>query len=178
MEESVNERLGEYLHELARGEMQALEEIYKILNKVFYSTANIYYPQKADIEDAVSDFLEKLVDIAHKFRNNDNAYAWITKSYDRFLLNKVKHDKVELRYLSELANNLIVEENSRNDVYYTNYLFARELFSGLSGYEQKLVRYKYYLGYTLDELAELFNKPRTTLQYQLSKIAEKLRKNK
>ena len=45
--------------------------------KILYSVGNIYYKQKADIEDAIQDLLIELYNKAKKFRVNKNACAWI-----------------------------------------------------------------------------------------------------
>ena len=77
MDENTNLALGEFIFKLAKGNIDALENIYLIMAKILYSVGNIYYKQKADIEDAIQDLLIELYNKAKKFRVNKNACAWI-----------------------------------------------------------------------------------------------------
>ena len=95
MNEEENKRLGKLIFELARGDISALEEIYRIIYKILYAVGNIYYSQRADIEDAIHDLMLLLYTKANKFKFNKNACAWIIKLYQNMILRKLEHRKVE-----------------------------------------------------------------------------------
>lgn len=57
MNEEDNKRLGRLIFALACGNISVLDEIYQMLAKLLYAVGNIYYSQRADIEDAIQDLL-------------------------------------------------------------------------------------------------------------------------
>lgn len=81
MDQETNNKLGELIIALARGDMLALDEIYKIMGKLLYSIGFKYFTGQADVEDAIEHFLEKLIKKAKKFKENKNAYAWLCTVY-------------------------------------------------------------------------------------------------
>lgn len=73
MNEEANKRLGNLIFSLAHGNIAALADIYMLMVKILYAVGNIYFTQRADIEDAIQDLLILLYDNAHKFKRNKNA---------------------------------------------------------------------------------------------------------
>lgn len=76
MNEEDNKRLGRLIFALACGNISVLDEIYQMLAKLLYAVGNIYYSQRADIEDSkglpqffVSDIMEE--DVACPFGLED-----------------------------------------------------------------------------------------------------------
>ena len=76
MNEEDNKRLGRLIFALACGNISVLDEIYQMLAKLLYAVGNIYYSQRADIEDAIQDLLILLYQNARKCKENKNACAW------------------------------------------------------------------------------------------------------
>lgn len=68
MDQETNNKLGELIIALARGDMLALDEIYKIMGKLLYSIGFRYFTGQADVEDAIEHFLEKLIKKAKSSR--------------------------------------------------------------------------------------------------------------
>ena len=98
MDQETNNKLGELIIALARGDMLALDEIYKIMGKLLYSIGFKYFTGKADVEDAIEHFLEKLIKKAKKFKENKNAYAWVCIVYRNAIYNTYGHRKVESNF--------------------------------------------------------------------------------
>lgn len=133
MDEKTNLALGEYIFKLAKGNIDALENIYLIMAKILYSVGNIYYKQKADIEDAIQDLLIELYNKAKKFRANKNACAWIVRIYENLILNKLKHYSKEEKYITDKIVALQIEYKVEDDKFLYNYMFVNEIFSKIRG---------------------------------------------
>ena len=67
MNEEDNKRLGLLIFALARGDVSVLEDIYLLMVKILYAIGNIYFNQKADIEDVIQDsrYYNKILLINH-----------------------------------------------------------------------------------------------------------------
>ena len=116
MNEEANKRLGNLIFSLAHGNIAALADIYMLMVKILYAVGNIYFTQRADIEDAIQDLLILLYDNAHKFKRNKNACAWIIKLYQNMIYKNLKKRKSEDNYISEqiqLQNITSLEDNSK-----------------------------------------------------------------
>lgn len=176
MNEEDNKRLGLLIFALARGDVSVLEDIYLLMVKILYAIGNIYFTQRADIEDAIQDLLILLYDNAHKFKRNKNACAWIIKLYQNMIYKNLKKRKSEDNYISEqiqLQNITSLEDNSK---YIENYLFFNEIFDKLDKYEQDLVIYRCVGKCSIKEVADIMRKPKSTVESQLKKLEEFIKK--
>ena len=175
MNEEANKRLGNLIFSLAHGNIAALADIYMLMVKILYAVGNIYFTQRADIEDAIQDLLILLYDNAHKFKRNKNACAWIIKLYQNMIYKNLKKRKSEDNYISEqiqLQNITSLEDNSK---YIENYLFFNEIFDKLDKYEQDLVIYRCVGKCSIKEVTDILGKPKSTVESQLKKLENKIK---
>lgn len=175
MNEEDNKRLGNLIFALARGEVSALEDIYLLMVRILYSIGNIYFNQKADIEDAIQDLLVLLFDNARKFRNNKNACAWVIKLYQNMIFKHLKKKQSEDNYISEQVQLQNISAQEDNSKYIENHLFLNELFSKLNKYEQDLVIYRYISKCSIKEVADILGKPKSTVESQLKNLENKIK---
>lgn len=175
MDEKTNKTLGEYIFQLAKGNIKVLENIYLIIAKILYSVGNIYFSQKADIEDAIQDLLIVLYYKAHKFRENRNACAWVVKIYQNLILNKLKHRMKENDFISDRIEKLQLEVNQSDEKFIENHLFVKELFGNLTRQEQQLIIYRFWCNCSLSEISIILKKPKSTIESQIKKIEEKVK---
>ena len=174
MNEENKLRLGYLIIDLAKGNGNALSEIYNLMGRVLYAIGNTYFYNYEDVTDSVENLLLSLFEKSKKFKNNDNAYAWIIRIYTNSLLNAKKHNKIEERALRDYAEKL-KQENRPLDEYLSTYLYTRDIMGRLTPYERKLAFRRFYCGFSLEEIAKDFNKAKSTIQYQIDKIEEKLK---
>lgn len=172
MDEKTNKRLGELIFELARGNINVLSEIYTIMCKILYSIGNIYYNQKADIEDAIQNLLITLYYRAKKFKKNTNACAWIIKIYQNSIKNHLLYIKREEEYLEVAVDNAAPAEDEK---YLENHLFISEIFGKLTEYERDLIIYRYWCKCSIKEVADICQKPKSTIETHLNKLEEKIK---
>lgn len=174
MNEEENKRLGKLIFKLARGDISALEEIYLIVYKILYAVGNIYYSQRADIEDAIHDLMLLLYTKASKFKFNKNACAWIIKLYQNMILRKLEHRRVEENNIDRNVDDTALSHNG-DETYIENYLFYKELFSHLTEYEKELALYRYIGKCSIKDIADIIHKPKSTVESQLQKLENKLK---
>lgn len=174
MNEENKLRLGYLILELAKGNTDTLVEIYTLMGRVLYAIGNTYFYDEEDVKDSVQNLLLGLFEKSKKFRSNDNAYAWIIRIYVNSLLNLKKRNKIEERILKDYAEKL--KRQSRPlDEYLSTYLYTRDIMGRLTPYERKLAFMRFYCGFSLDEIAKDLHKSKSTIQYRIYKIEEKLR---
>lgn len=176
MDKETNKRLGELIFELAKGNIGALAEIYSVMGRILYAVGNIYLSQKADIEDEIQNLLIKLCEVAHKFKKNAYACAWIIKIYKNSIKNRIRKEKREIDNKAKALESIQLSQENADDSYLENHLFYRDILNGLSGYEQKLLIDRYICKYSIGEIAELYKKPKSTMEYQLTKLEEKVKR--
>lgn len=176
MNEEENKRLGQLIFALARGEVSALESIYTMMAKLLYAIGNVHFKQKADIEDAIHDLLILLYHNAHKFRKNKNACAWIIKMFQNSIRSRLRRCQTEAEYLAAQAQSEAIRERKDESKYIENHLFIRQIFEKLTKYEQELVIYRYWGDLSIREVADILEKPKSTVESQLKNLQEKIRK--
>lgn len=169
MEYISNEELCKLIRDVANGDMNALSEIYLKTGKSLSSVARIYLKRKQDVEDALQDMMITVVKNAKKFSYDKNAFAWLVQIMRNSLRNKLRHDKIIKMepledYIAATEDNI----DAKIEVY--------EIMRKLTNYEQDLIIYKYWSGMSLAEIGAVLHKPKTTIQYQLKILEEKIRK--
>lgn len=175
MEEALEKRLGELLLQLKSGDLSVLAEIDVIIGKRLRAYANIYYLQQADIDDAVQSLLCKLKDLVKSYRENKHAYSWIVKIFKNSILSRLRREKYEKKYLKMLESDRIIRESNLSDKYISNYLFFTELMTKLNKREQQLVKMLYLLDMSYAEIARELHIPKSTAEYQITKLKDKLK---
>lgn len=173
MDEETKLRLGDLIIDLAKGNSDALQGIYDLMGRVLYAIGNTYFYSREDVKDAVHNFLLSLYEKSKSFKSNRNAYAWIIRLYVNSLLNIKKRNKTEERILKDYAEKM-KRDDQPFDEYLSRYLYTQEVMGKLTSYERKLVFSRFYCGFSLEEIAKDFHKPKSTIQYQIDKIEEKL----
>ena len=123
MNEEDNKRLGLLIFALARGDVSVLEDIYLLMVKILYAIGNIYFNQKADIEDVIQDFLILLYEKAGKFKHNKNACAWLIKLYQNLIYRKLENRRREEKYLSSQMQLQELAGQEDSSVYIENHIF-------------------------------------------------------
>lgn len=176
MDISSNERLGNYILQLAKGDTSTLTEIYQLTAKTLYRIANSWAFKCADVEDSVYEFIEYLCKIAKKFNKNENALAWLCKSFINLLKNKHKRENIEKDYLEKECDKLMSAQKYQAAEYIINHVLLNEIIAILDKYEQNLYFYRFTCDLSLNEIATELGKPKSTVQYQIDCLEAKIKK--
>ncbi len=168
MNESENIELGELIIAITKGDKDAIGEIFKRCGKAMKAVAKAYLRSDADAEDVVQDCLITIVTKANKFRENKNAKSWINTIVMNAAKNKIGYYKRRGESDLEVARGIGAELDE-------NGLIVSEIFSQLTAKEKSLVIYKYWYKCTVAEMAAIMRRSKSTIQYQLNKLEEKLK---
>lgn len=171
MDEEKNEILCHLINELAKGNSDALGEIYKILGKNLFLVANKYFNNKHDVEDAVQSFCFNLYKKSKKFKYSKNAYAWLICVFKNEIKNKLKQKSKELPILNEIE----YSASESTPDYLDNYVFIHDILNSLDSFERKIVEMRFIEGHNLDYIAKKLHKSESTIRYHIEKIRTKIK---
>lgn len=174
MNESENKRLGELIIELAHGKCEILTDIAYRVEKILRSIGVFYYSNSADVDDAIQNLYVRLYYKAKDFRENTNACAWVIKLFENSIKSQLKKNKRDRQVLDEFVS--IHAENSLFDEReIERHLFLKSIFDRLTAAEQDLIKYYFWCGFSVREVADILHKPKSTIEYQIEKLKEKIK---
>ncbi len=179
MDLEENLKLGELIIQLADGNKSerndASVKIYGMISKILYFVGNTYYNNKEDIEDSIQTLMLDLFVKAKKYVKNENACGWLMRIYRNSFINFEKRRIREREYYKQQVE-ILRSNNSDFSGYYEKYLLLNYVISSLTDYERELFYRKYLYGYSINEIAQEFHIPKSTLQYRLEQLEIKIRK--
>lgn len=175
MTEEENKQLGKLIFEVAKNNKDLLVDIYDRIKGILYSVGNTYYSNLEDLKDSIQDLLEQILKKAKKFRKNANACAWIMKIYKNSFINFDRHEKVEREYLEKLIEQVRSSYLSSDD-YFSRYVFYNYILDNLNKFERKLFYYRFLCQLSINDVANILGKPKSTIQYRITQLEQKIRK--
>ena len=175
MDEEENKILGELLFNLAQGNTDALEGIAKRVEPILLAIGSRDYYNYADAEDVVHKLYEKLVDNAWKFKENTNACAWIITLFKNLVKADLRKRKRENKLINDYAALDLEQRTNYDEAYIERHLFFKEISEQLTKEELDLIEYRYWSKATVREIASILHKPKSTVEYKLKKLEEKLK---
>lgn len=175
MTEEENKQLGKLIFEVAKNNKDLLVDIYDRIKGILYSVGNTYYSNLEDLKDSIQDLLEQILKKAKKFRKNANACAWIMKIYKNSFINFDRHEKVEREYLEKLIEQVRSSYLSSDD-YFSRYVFYNYILDNLNKAERKLFYYRFLCQLSINDVANILGKPKSTIQYRITQLEQKIRK--
>ena len=168
MEQSQNYKLGELILSIEEGNVAAISEIYTLVGKAMLATAYSYVRNIADAEDVVQDALVKIVERASKFHTNKNASAWINTIVSNIAKNKLgyyqRRKEVNIEKTKELTTN--PDEFG---------IIVNEIFDILTEKERQYIIYRFWYDCSFSEMAKIFHRSKTNVNYRFNKIIEKIK---
>lgn len=164
----INHKLGELIVAISRGEIAAISELYSIIGKAMKATAYSYLRNIADAEDVVQDALVKIVSNALKFRTNKNACAWIHTIVSNIAKNKIGYYQRRRETSLDYAKELTTKPDEFG-------IIVNEIFDILTEKERQYIIYRFWYECSFSEMAKIFHKSKTNINYRFNKIIEKIK---
>ncbi|MGN0334748.1 MAG: RNA polymerase sigma factor [Lachnospiraceae bacterium] len=148
--------------------MERFMELYESVYRDLYHLAFYYMGNQQDAEDAVSETVLKAYENFGTLRNEKAFKAWIF----RILVNQCK---------SQLSKNSVkgTMELMEEPVYHpelADLMITRDLLSGLSQEERKIVTLSVFGGYKGAEIARILNRRHSTIRSRYRRALKKLEK--
>lgn len=168
MEQNQNYKLGELILSIKEGNVKAISDIYQMVGKAMIATAYSYVRNTVDAEDIVQDALVKIVERASEFHTNKNAKAWINTIVSNTAKNKIGYIQRRKEVDIEKAQNLTTKPDEYG-------IIVNEIFDLLTEKERQYIIYKFWYDCSFSEMAKIFHKSKTNVNYRFNKIIEKIK---
>ena len=160
MDEESNQRLGEWIVQLANGNCFVLEKIALLLERILIAVGNSYYDHREDVEDAIQNLYVTLYEKAKFFKRNTNAYAWVLRIFENSIKTNLRKRKREDKFLQEEISDLKAATYVLDEKYIDNHLFLRGIFDKLNEEEQKIVIYYHCVSVRSAKWRKYYTNPR------------------
>lgn len=166
-------QLNRLILRLKDGNASALGEIYALMGRRMVALARGIVGTQADAEDVVSDSLVKLVRAASSFRE-DNGYGFIMRIVRNtaldFLRRKKRTAAEDIDACFSLSDGRYSPEG-REDA-----ILLEQAVKRLPPLEKKMIYYRYWLDFTVREIAREENMSRSSVERAVTRAEEMLKK--
>lgn len=173
MTDQERRQINTLIVQISQGNVFALEGLSRLVSGRMLSVAMSVTKNRGLAEEAVQDSFLRVVQKAGTFRPNTNGYAWICKIVQNTALNAVRKEK---RFRREniddyfnLADSLDVAEQSSAAV------ALQQAMAALTQMEKLVVYEKYFMDYTIRDIAKSIGKSKSAVQRMLSAAETKMK---
>lgn len=174
MQEDELQKINNFILYVAKGYPQALEAIYENIGGRMLSVAFSVLKDRYLAEDVVQDSFLKIAKNARRFEPGTNGIAWICKIVRNTALDYLKREKkitkVNVEDCFDLGVADVGLERSENAIILENAL------KKLSPDQRTVVYYRYYLDYTVRDIAKETGIPKSTVMRLIQSAEENLKK--
>ena len=173
MTDLERQKVGALIALIAGGEVQALDELARLLSARMLSVARSVLNDKHKAEDAVQDSFIKIIENAKKFRPDTNGYAWICKIVQNTALNILRSDRtrqtLDIDEFFDLADDGDLSDNAAST------FTVKNAMSVLSTFERRVIYQKYFMDFTVRDSAKSLNKSKSTIARTITAAEAKMR---
>lgn len=173
MTQEDRQRINALIEAISQGDLYALDSLSHIISGRMLSVAISFVKNRSLAEDVVQDSFVNIIQNASRFSPNTNGYAWICKIVQNTALNALRKEK---RFKAEniddffdLSDSFNLAEQSAATV------TLQKAMSVLNSLEKLLIYQKYFMDFTVRDIAKSVGKPKSTVQRILHAAEEKMR---
>ncbi|MCH5154545.1 MAG: sigma-70 family RNA polymerase sigma factor [Clostridiales bacterium] len=172
MNEELRQQINQLIAWIARGNEAALNELARLVSARMLSIARAVVHDRALAEDVVQESFIKIVNKAHRFKQNTNGYAWLCKIVHNTALNALRTNKhnADIDEFYDIAATADVAEQS------TAALSVSQAMSVLTEQEKLLIYQKYFMDFTVRDSAKATGLSKSTVSRKIAEAEEKMRK--
>ena len=169
MDKITKDKINLLVNSIANGDDEAFEQLYFLTYNVLYSFLKKYNKNDEIIKDVISQTFLIVIAKSSTLNNFSNCLGWILTIAKNCLFNEVrKSTKYEI---SAEDFNLITPEPNMD------YLSIKEIIETFSQQDKNIIYYKYYYGYSNQEISQKSNCSVSTIKRKLKKIIDHLKNN-
>lgn len=167
-------QLNELLRELKCGNADALDGILEAVGKRMLALARGIVKNSSDAEDVIQECFLKIVRGIHAFKDGTNGYAWIMRivrnaSFD-FLRKRKRTTTEDLDEFFHLTDERYSADRREEA------LLLEDALQKLTPEERKMIYFRYYLDFTVRDIARETGMSKSAAGRALLTAEEKLRK--
>jgi RNA polymerase sigma-70 factor (ECF subfamily) len=167
------------MHRVARGEEDAVAELYDRFGTLVYKVARQFLPSQAEADDAVQEIFVRLWQTAERYDpRRAKLVTWVMLIARRHLIDRIRRNAVRpgttgldadvARAPAEHAPDRSAQEDELSRK-------LRRRIAELPELQRIVIERAYLQGYTLREVSEQLNAPLGTVKSALSRGLERLR---
>jgi RNA polymerase sigma-70 factor (ECF subfamily) len=167
------------MHRVARGEEEAVAELYDRFGTLVYKVARQFLPSQAEAEDAVQEIFVRLWQTAERYDpRRAKLVTWVMLIARRHLIDRIRRNAVRPGTsvleadVSRTSAEHGPDRSAQEDEQRTK---LRRRIAELPELQRIVIERAYLQGYTLREVSEQLNAPLGTVKSALSRGLERLR---
>lgn len=168
-----NGQLNRLLARLKEGRASALDEILALAGPRMLALALGIVRNRADAEDVVQDAFLKIARSASTFKEGTNGYAWIMRIVRNTAFDLLRKRKIRAEEDVEGFFRLSDERYSPEKL--DNALALEEAVGKLSPEGKRMIYYRYYLDFTVREIARETGMSKSAVQRAVEKAERELK---
>ena len=173
MDEKTLRQVNKCIVDISDGEVSSLETLSSLVSARMLSVALSVLHNRVLAEDAVQDAFVKIVDNASRFNAGTNGYAWICKITQNCALNVLRRER---RHRAENIDDcFFLADPSDPFGLSENTVTLQNALSVLDETEKKVVYQKYFMDFTVRDIAASLGMSKSTVQRTLDRAENKLR---
>lgn len=160
-------------------DMQSVCRLHSLTGGVFRHIALKYLGNSQDADDAVQDFWAEIFEIASKYRYNQNAFAYLCRTFTNMTLNVcAKRGRDINRHVNYVDYENTVSDNGTSIESAIDSSMLDSAIASLEEVEKSVVQLTYFEDKTLREIAKILGQSKSNAarikQNALAKLREKL----
>ena len=158
---------------LSEGNAEALEGIYLTVGSRMFALAKGIVRNAADAEDVLSDSLLKIARGARSFREGTNGYAFVMRIVRNTAFDLLRKRKIRAEENLDAFFHLTDERYSADQR--EEALLLEAALEKLTESEKKMIYFRYYLDFTVREIARETGMSKSAVDRAMSAAEKKLR---
>ena len=173
MTDEMRKQINTYIVQISQGNTYALDALSHLVSARMLSIALSIVKNRMTAEEVVQDSFLRIVRSAYLFKPHTNGYAWICKITQNVALNALRK---ESRWRTENIDNFF-NISSVDDVaeQSTTQLALRQAMQGLTDFEKRVIYQKYFMDFTVRDIANSLGKSKSAVQRAITSAEEKIK---
>lgn len=164
------EKFNKLMSEIASGSKSALKHFYKEYGKLIYIAAYSVFRNKPQSDEVVNDILLKIWRLSANIKDVYNPEGWLYKITTNAAKDKLRNDKY-----CELEDNLSYIDNNFAKIESKDSFYS--MISSLDDFEQQIMQLRFIDDFTFKEIAEILERPLSSITSTYYGALKKLEKN-
>lgn len=169
-EEERKKQFKKLMKEIRRDPEKGLRRLYDAYAKIMQTTAQVICRSTDKANEVVNDVLVKIWKLAEKIEDIDNPEGWIY-----VITANTAKDSLRERNSFPLEEDIAASKDAIQEVLDRNSFYW--MIQDLSEIEQAIMIHKFVSGCTFQEIAEVLEKPMTTVTSTYYRALDKIKKN-
>lgn len=166
-------QLNALLSALKRGEGDALDGLLALVGRRMLALARGITRSYADAEDVLQESLLKIVRAVHAFRDGTNGYAWVMRIVRNTALDFLrKKRRIAIENLDEFFS---LSDERYSAERREEALILEDALQKLGAEDRKMIYYRYYLDFTVREIAAETGMSKSSAERALQRAEERLK---